>query len=463
MKMTKKEIQHLYWRAGFGIQPGQLKSIENQSREEIVDALFSSSKKFIPLDADLGPLITDRNKLSKQKRKELNKLDKKNIFTMNVLWMQRMAETEAILREKMTFFFHDHFAVRINSPHGLLHLNNIVREHALGSFSTMLMEVSKSPAMISFLNNKQNKKSHPNENFAREVMELFTLGRDNGYTEIDIQEAARSFTGWSFSKEGKFVFNERAHDTDSKTFLGETGNFKGEDIIEILLKQKQTARYLTEKLIGFLISRPLSKEQLENFTGVFYDSGYNLSTLIRSVFLSDEFMAEESIGCRIKSPTELLVGITKQFKIEYQDPKPLIKLQAKLNQVLFFPPNVAGWQSGKGWIDSSTLMLRMQLSAILLNFGVIAWDEDGDTPEEANEILKKQRSKMSERVEKRFKAYPDWKFFETEIKSQESRLIDYLIQPKLSAGAKATIANSTEFSVKERAIELVSLPEYQLC
>jgi hypothetical protein len=130
---------------------------------------------------------------------------------------------------------------------------------------------------------------------------------------------------------------------------------------------------------------------------------------------------------------------------------------------LFFPPNVAGWQSGKGWIDSSTLMLRMQLSAILLNFGVIAWDENGDSPEEANEILKKQRSRMSERVEKRFKAYPDWKFFEREIKSQESRLIDYLIQPKLSAGAKATITNSTKFSVKERAIELVSLPEYQLC
>lgn len=463
MELSKKHIQHLYWRAGFGIQPSHLQTIAEVSQDEIIELLFDASKEFNPLNVDLSELPINRKELSQKKKKELRKLDRKKVQELDIVWMKRMSETEAVLREKMTFFFHDHFAVRLNSPHANLHLNNIVREHALGSFKTMLMEVSKSPAMIAYLNNKQNKKSHPNENFAREVMELFTLGRDNKYTEIDIQEAARSFTGWSFTNEGVFELKTRTHDDGEKTFLGETGNFDGEDIINILLKQKQCARYITEKLIDFLISRPISEEKTESLTSLFFDSDYDLSTLIKGILTSEEFYADESIGCRIKSPTELIVGISRQFKIDFQDPKPLIKLQHILNQVLFFPPNVAGWTSGKGWIDSSTLMLRMKLSSILLNFGVIGWNESGISPEEFNAQIKKHLEKVKYRIEKRFKAYPDWEFFETEIKTEEDRLVDYLIQPTLSAGAQATIATSADYSVKEKVIEILSLPEYQLC
>lgn len=463
MELSKKQIQHLYWRAGFGIQPSDLKSIEKLSQEKIVEKLFSTSKKYNPLEVDLSEIPIDKSDLSKSKKKELRKLARKKIYEMDLLWLKRMAETEAVLREKITFFFHDHFAVRLNSPHANLHLNNILREHALGNFGTMLLEVSKSPAMIAFLNNKQNRKKSPNENFAREVMELFTLGRDNGYTEEDIHEAARAFTGWSFNKNGEFIFNEKQHDTGSKTILGETGNFKGEDVIEILLKQKQTARYLTEKLIDFLISRSISDERVEHFTSIFFDNDYDLTALIKAILLSEEFSADKSIGCRIKSPTELIVGITRKFKIDYQEPKTLVQLQGKLNQVLFHPPNVAGWQSGKGWIDSSTLMLRMKLSSILLNFGVIGFDESGLSAEEANEKVQKQRQKTKDRIEKRFKAYPDWEFFEKEIKSEEDRLVEYLIQPELSTGARATIAASVNASTKEKVIEILSLPEYQLC
>jgi len=463
MELSKKQIQHIYWRAGFGIQPSDLKSIEKLSREKIIEELFSASKKHDPLDIDLSEIPINKSKLSKAKKKELRKLTRQKIYELDVVWLKRMAETEAVLREKITFFFHDHFAVRLNSAHANLHLNNILRKHALGNFGTMLMEVSKSPAMIAFLNNKQNRKKSPNENFAREVMELFTLGRDNGYTEKDIQEAARAFTGWSFDKEGLFVFHESVHDTGSKTILGETGNFKGEDVIEILLKQKQTARYLTKKIVDFLICRPIKDTTIEHFTTIFFDSKYDLISLIKAILLSEEFNSNETIGCRIKSPTELIVGITRQFNTDYQEPKTLVKLQAKLNQVLFHPPNVAGWQSGKGWIDSSTLMLRMKLSSILLNFGVIGWDDSGLSAEEANTRIQKQRQKTKDRVEKRFKAYPDWKFFEKEIKSEEDRLIDYLIQPVLSSGAQATIASSANSSTKERVIEILSLPEYQLC
>jgi uncharacterized protein (DUF1800 family) len=463
MKLSKKHIQHLFLRAGFGIQPSDLQSIQKLSQEKIVDGLFKSSEKYDALTIDLSALEKDRKKLSKEEKKELRKLTNKKMLELNLEWLKRMTETEAVLREKITFFFHDHFAVRIKSPKANIHLNNIIREHALGDFGTMLMKVSKSPAMISFLNNIQNKKSNPNEKFAREVMELFTLGRDNGYTEVDIQEAARAFTGWSYDKDGKFVFRANVHDTDEKTILGQSGNFKGEDVIRILLEQKQTARYITRKLLDFLISRPLTDERLEHFTGIFFESNYKLETLIRAVLLSTDFNANESIGSRIKSPTELIVGISKQFKIDYKNPKAVLQLQKKLNQVLFFPPNVAGWQNGKGWIDSSTLMIRMKMPSILLNFGVIEWDDSPDTAEEANAAILKRRAKTKSKIEKRFQAYPDWDYFEKEIKTEKDRLVDYLIQPQLSQGAMATIAHSADASIQERVIEILSLPEYQLC
>ncbi|MDG1657488.1 MAG: DUF1800 domain-containing protein [Crocinitomicaceae bacterium] len=361
----------------------------------------------------------------------------------------------------MTLFFHDHFAVRLKSPLANIHLNSIMREHALGNFGDLLMEVSKSPAMISFLNNKQNKKDHPNENFAREVMELFTLGRDNGYTENDIQEAARAFTGWSFDKEGKFIERQKHHDTGEKTILGRTGNFTGDDVIKILLDEKQTARYLATKLIDFFIGRPISEDKIEEFTSVFYENKYDISSLVKALLLSDEFMDDRTIGCKIKSPTELLVGMTRLFDIDYKNPKALIQIQRKLNQVLFFPPNVAGWPGGKTWIDSSTLMIRLKLSSILLNYGVIEWDELGDMPEQTLIKLQKRREKIKAKTQKRVKASPDWENFEAKMKNI-SEPASFLIQPELSKGAKKTLNVSDSVKLKDKTIELLSLPEYQL-
>lgn len=463
MKMSKKEIQHLFWRAGFGIQPSELQSYENTPREQLVEQLFASSKSIVPLKVDLSALKTNRQQLSKLEKRAMRKLSRQKLKEMNLQWLKQMSETQGVLREKMTFFFHDHFAARLNNPHASLHLNEVLRKHALGNFGTLLMEVSKSPAMILFLNNKQNKKSHPNENFAREVMELFTLGRDNGYTEKDIQEAGRAFTGWTIDNEGKFIFRSHVHDDGEKTILGETGNFKGEEVIEILLKQKQTARYLSRKLVDFFISRPIAEESHAHFATLFYEHNYNLEILIKAILLSPEFNAEASIGCRVKSPTELLVGISRQFRIAYQNPRVLIQLQVKLNQVLFYPPDVSGWASGKGWIDSSTLMLRMKLPSLLLNFGVIDWNDTTDSPEESNLRVLAQRERKQKMMERRLKAYPNWEFFNREIELEKYRLIDFLIQPELSEGANVTLENAVETELKERVIEALSLPEYQLC
>ena len=173
-----------------------------------------------------------------------------------------MINSEAQLREKMSLFWHGHFACRVMNIYFQQQLLDIIRENALGNFGDLLHEVSKSPAMLSFLNNQQNKKQHPNENFAREVMELFTMGRGN-YTEEDVKEGARAFTGWGFNLQGEFVYRPFQHDNGKKTFLGKTGNFDGDDIIDILLEQKQTAKFISQKIYKYFVNDTPDIEKIE--------------------------------------------------------------------------------------------------------------------------------------------------------------------------------------------------------
>jgi uncharacterized protein (DUF1800 family) len=457
MVLSDLHIQHLYWRAGFGITRNDLQSIRENSVEKHVDLLFDNSN-FKSLKYDLSEFDVNKKELSKEERKALRKAANQTTIKLNLFWMEHMIATEGVLREKMALFFHDHFAVRLKNPLVCLELLNIIRKHSLGSFGDMLKEVSQSPAMIIFLNNQQNKKTHPNENFAREVMELFTLGRDNGYTEEDIKEAARAFTGWTIDKQFKFRFNSRVHDTDSKTILGQTGNFNGEDVIRILLEQKQTALYVCEKLLEFLLGVPANQDDVERCADLFYQSNYNLETLLRSIFTSDTFYDDRYIGAKIKSPTDLLVGINRQVPIEYKNPKVILQIQRKLNQVLFFPPNVAGWNRGKGWIDSSTLLLRMKLPSMALNFGVIEWQPDETLSEEMIARLNDQQERLQKRIEKKVQAYPDWEKCAKNFGNSTEDLESLLLQT-----SAVSVDIQSDDDLKTRIIKIMSTPEYQLC
>jgi uncharacterized protein (DUF1800 family) len=457
MALSELHIQHLYWRAGFGITKKELQPIRKKSVGKHVDLLFEKSA-YKPLKYDLSKFDVEIKKLSKEERKELRKDANKVMIQLNLKWMEHMTKTEGVLREKMALFFHDHFAVRLKNPVVCLELLNIIRKNALGNFDEMLMAVSQSPAMIIFLNNQQNKKSNPNENFAREVMELFTLGRDNGYTENDIKEAARAFTGWTIDKKFNFRFNPRVHDEGSKTILGQTGSFGGEDVIRILLEQKQTARYLTEKIVEFILGIKVELADLERCTDLFYDSGYNIETLLRSLFTSDAFYEDQYIGQKIKSPTDLLVGINRQVPITYKEPKVILQFQRRLNQVLFFPPNVAGWNRGQGWIDSSTLLFRMKLPSMILNFGVIEWQPDETLSEEMIARLNNRQDKLQKRTEKKIQAYPDWDKCAQNFNEIIENLETFLLQtPPVSV----EIAPSDD--LQTRIIKIMSTPEYQLC
>jgi uncharacterized protein (DUF1800 family) len=358
---NSKQIKHLYARAGFGIRYEDLRDKENWSINKTVRKLFRAADKIEPItvlteNIDLRPhpkdMADDQKKMIQADRYQQQK-------ALNDAWIKQLGETDAQLREKMTLFWHNHFACNIGNSFYDQQLNNIQRENALGNFKTLLLQVSQSPAMLQFLNNQQNRKGHPNENFARELMELFTLGRGH-YTENDIRESARAFTGWAYDgKTGAYAFNPKVHDEGSKTFMGQTGNFHGEDIIDIILKNKQTAIFISTKLYRYLVNDIPDADSISQMADIFYRSNYEIKPLLEFVFHAAWFYDEKNIGNLVKSPVELLTGINRQFYIAYQNPDVLLQFQHTLGQVLFRPPNVAGWPGGRNWIDSSSLMYRM--------------------------------------------------------------------------------------------------------
>ena len=462
--LTDKEIQHLYWRAGFGITYSELVTISGQSKTKIVQGLFAKSKKEQLLQLDLSMLQQDAKNASKEEKKNFRKLRNEKLLELNQQWFQQMKTTEGVLRERMTLFFQNHFSVQIRDPRFMQPLHNTIRKNALGNFGELLVQVSKTPAMLRFLNAKQNRKGRPNENFAREVMELFTLGRDNGYTEKDIKEAARAFTGWSFNKQGAFVFRAKTHDVGVKTVLGNTGNFDGEAVLKILLKEKQTARYLSLKLYKYLINETPDMTNVELMANAFYEANYDIKTWLETVFMSNWFYATKNIGTKIKSPVDLITGLSRQFDVRYTKPKTMLFIQRQLNQILFYPPNVAGWPGGKYWIDSSTLMIRLKLPSVVLNGGVIDISVKEDMPENMLMIQNKVQQKKKRGIEKRIGATVQWESVLAAAKDRKKEEITtFFIQPELSVAAKRIVEKSAHVDTKNFIVELLSLPEYQLC
>ena len=399
--------------------------------------------------------------MREQSREDLKK--------MNLRWLETMINSEAQLREKMSLFWHGHFACRSQNSFYAQELLHIIRTNALGSFADMLKAVSKSPAMLQFLNNQQNKKSHPNENFAREVMELFTMGRGN-YTEHDVKEAARAFTGWAFNPKGEFVFRKFQHDDGSKTFLGKTGNFDGDDILNILLENIQTANYISKKLYRYFVNENVNEQNQQWLSKRFYSNNYNIGKLLEDMFTSDWFYEEKNIGTKIKSPVELLAGIRRLLPMQMENDQSQLLFQRALGQVLFYPPNVAGWPGGKNWIDSSSLMLRLRIPQILSANDAVDIRPKTDDDVQMGQMMEGIR-KMKDAV-KGGTATIDWaavnSIFE---KVQREKLLENIestvLQTKNKLGNvildRYVNAASRENYIKSAIVNLMSTPEYQLC
>lgn len=456
-----KHIKHLYARAGFGIRFEDLHDHENWSIKKTVRKLFKASEKQEPINV-LTDNIDRRNyaRLTDVEKKLVQEERNRQTRTLNSAWIKQLSETDAQLREKMTLFWHNHFACNIGNAYYEQQLNNIERANALGNFKTLLLQVSQSPAMLQFLNNQQNQKGHPNENFARELMELFTLGRGN-YTEQDIKESARAFTGWAFNGlNGEYTFRPRVHDNGIKIFKGKTGNFCGEDIIDMIVTDKQTAKFISTKLYRYLVNDIPDENHINQMADVFYRSNYEIKPLLEFVFLSDWFYDDKNIGNLVKSPVELLIGLNRQFYISYQNPEVLLQFQRTLGQILFRPPNVAGWPGGRNWIDSSSLMYRMKIPSVILNAGMIDFAGKAD-PEDEAYLAAMRRQQLN--VIKRVQAQPDWDKFLHDIpkNTTKEQIAEYLLEPKLNSTITAGINDASD--IKAMVIELVSTPEYQLC
>jgi hypothetical protein len=278
-------------------------------------------------------------------------------------WANRMLTTPRPLEEKLTLFWHGHFATgqnKVRDYRMMLRQNEMFRREASGSFRDLLSGILKDPAMLVYLDNGENIKSHPNENFGRELLELFTMGVGN-YTESDIREAARAFTGWT-NNALDFRFDERQHDFGPKTFLGRSGNFNGDDIIAAILAQKVTAEFVSAKLYRYFVREDIADPLKIELGRIFRESGYQLKPLMTRIFLSKDFYSPPSDGTQIKSPVHLVVSTFRKMGLTEVPTVPDFgRLTASLGQTLFEPPNVAGWAGGRTWITASTLLQRGNL------------------------------------------------------------------------------------------------------
>ena len=473
--------QHLLWRSAFGPMAENAADLDTISTKDLWNLLLKTSAK-APAKIEVAQNLVDgflkgmkdiadlqKKELTKEQKKQIQEQSRDDIKNLNIRWLDEMINSEAQLREKISLFWHGHFACRVINSYYQQELLQVIRENALGSFKELLRAVSKSASMLQFLNNQQNKKQHPNENFAREVMELFTMGRGN-YTENDVKEAARAFTGWGFNLQGEFVFRKMVHDDGDKTVLGKSGNFDGDDIIDLLLKQKQTAKFITKKLYKFLVNDIVDDAKVEWLSNRFYQNDYDIKKLLEDIFTSDWFYDQKNIGIKIKSPVELLAGIRRLLPMELENDQAQLLFQRTLGQILFYPPNVAGWPGGKNWIDSSSLMLRLRIPQIITANEALDIRPKSDDDAMMGQMM--EASKKLKEASRGGTAKIEWatvnKIFEKVPRENLlPKISAVVLQTKSQVSSKVLDKylnnENRENYIKSAIVNLMSTPEYQLC
>lgn len=456
------KIHHLFQRAGFGLSPQEWQNRQNWTVQQAVDFLFAEAKNASEIKEHISnmtavnPMELDKEAIVARKKQE-----RQLVAQQNIAWIGRMASPDySCLLERMSLFWHGHFACQTKVS-GLASAQlNTIRRHALGNLRDLVLAMAKDVSMIRFLNNQQNRKKSPNENFARELMELFTIGRGN-YLERDIKEAARAFTGWSSNLQGQFVFRQRQHDYGKKTFFGKTGNFDGEDIIDIILGKRETADFITQKIYRYFVNERIDQAVVHQLSKEFYDSDYDIGQLFRKIFTSDWFYHQKNIGSKIKSPVELIAGMMRSLQVDFEQTNALIFVQRALGQTLFNPPNVAGWPGGKSWIDNSTLMLRLNLA----NYIFTTSDVNLRTKDE---FEAQRRGKAVKKLTAKVNLQPILDLTKG-LSFEDSFIIlaAYLL-PQGTKIDKATIdqyipGHKHPDYVRWMTMRLMSLPEYQVC
>ena len=360
--------RHLLNRAGFGASDSEIRALAPLERAEAVDRVLATTRREASLAppafvaAPFAPYYRVRQ-MNAEERMAALRTRLQQAFELRAWWLHEMTITPSPLTERMTLFWHGHFATsqqKVRSVPLMYRQNVLLRREALGSFRTLLHAIAKDPAMLVYLDNAGSRREAPNENFAREVMELFTLGEGN-YGERDVKDAARAFTGWSLDREtGEFVYRRAWHDHGEKTVLGRTGRLDGADVLDILLAHPRTAEFVVAKLWREFVSPTPDRAEVARLAAVFRGAGYEVKPLLKALFTSEPFWARANRASLIKSPVDLVVGTLRTFGIQPMDFRPAAFAVAALGQSPLQPPNVKGWPGGESWIDSSTLLGRRQ-------------------------------------------------------------------------------------------------------
>jgi uncharacterized protein (DUF1800 family) len=381
--LSAKDAAYLLQRTGFNASPTEIAALSPLSRDQavqtIVDRAAASVRSYAvppPRWTNASPNLVPRPKLkglapsqAAEKRKAYQEELRRRSLQLQEWDIEQMVASSSPLAERMVLFWHNNFTsslVKVRDPGLLFNQDRLIRKYAFGSFAKMLHAVAKDPAMIVYLDNETNSKGKPNENFAREVMELFTLGEGN-YTEPDVKASARAFTGWRVNyRTAAFQFAPKLHDNGVKTFLGQTGDFGGDDILNIILQQKAAALFLTDKLWREFVSPTPDQPTVERLATSFRSSGYQIEPLLIQLLESPAFWAPSNREMLVKSPVDLVVGSVRSLGLESINPIFLVRATRELGQDLFNPPTVKGWPVGVGWINSQTLILRHQVLSRLI-------------------------------------------------------------------------------------------------
>lgn len=487
------KAQHLLNRAGFGGTPAQIAAITKLGLtcavDYIVDYESRSAAGFAAITGDefdkdiMRPANAEEQKAVQQARRSgderaLEQLrlqrqrqqaaDRQQVGEMQKWWLKRIIETPRPLEEKMTLFWHGHFATGYRAIEDSYHMfmqNQFFRTNATGNFADLVYGIIRDPAMLKFLNNDQNRKERPNENLARELMELFTLGEGHDYTEDDIKQGARALTGYGYEDDA-FVFRDRAHDDGSKTILGKTGDFDGIDFCNIILSRPVCSEFICWKLYRYFVNdTPGPGKPDKNAQGYILklakkmrDGQYAIKPVLKTLFMSEHFYDDDNVACVIKSPMQLTVQTIRSLQTPARNLTALISASDMMGQNLFFPPNVKGWDGGRAWINTSTIFVRQNLAVYLLTGrrpDAAQWEEDGSDYDAMHLIASLDRSANDEVDVRQAIIY----LLRFNLGSQPfpSR-VDTLVEYVTTNGGK--LNNKTLVKV---LCLIAAMPEYQLC
>lgn len=457
---------HLLRRAGFGGSPEDAKSLAARGLQGAVNHLLAGSDDGMPLPQTDPREQAERRRLQQRQkgggeeaRRELGEYSRgqREIFDeVRHWWLRRMLSPAHSVREKLTLFWHGHFATsqtKVRFNHAMLVQNQTIRRSAAGPFRELCEAMARDPAMLIWLDGTQSRGKAPNENFAREAMELFVLGEGN-YTEDDIREAARAFTGWTVRfEDGAAEFQVRRHDAGAKTLFGQTGNFGTKEAVDILCARPQCAGFLARKLWEFYAYADPDKAIIDSLAAHYRANDLRTDSLLSMIFTHPEFYSARSKGTQVKSPVQWLVQASRELGRQLLPPRIALPLLAELGQNLFMPPSVKGWDGGTSWINSATLIRRSNTALLFAvaapplpsakagSMNAAAWQTVA--PADA----RKDAASLQARLVKVFLAVPP-------AAPTVQKLSNVLAAHSFPCGDDA---------VREASVVLLASPEYNLC